>query len=70
MKQFLIFVFGLMSMVVFVCGMVCGIQAIVAGGWFTIVCAVVFMCAWVCLAVDWFKINGPDLLYNQFFDKE
>lgn len=70
MKQFLIFVFGLMSMVVFVCGMVCGIQAIVAGGVFTIVCAVVFMCVWICLAIDWFKSGGPDLLYEQFFDIE
>lgn len=70
MKQFLIFVFGLLSILVFVCGMVCGIQAIVSGGTFSVVCAVVFMIVWVYLAIDWLKMNGPDLLYNQFFDKE
>ena len=69
MKQFLIFVFGLLSILIFICGMVCGIQAVIADGVFTTVCAVVFMGVWVYLAIDWLRSNGPDMLYKQFFDK-
>lgn len=70
MKQFLIFVFGLMSMVVFVCGMVCGVQAIASGEPFSVVCGVVFMIIWVYVAINWLKSNGPDMLYKQFFEKD
>ena len=69
MKQILIFAFGLLSVLIFIAGMVCGIQAIIADGVFTTVCAVVFMGVWVYLAIDWLKSNGPDMLYKQFFDK-
>lgn len=69
MKQFLIFIFGLLSILIFICGMVCGIQTIVVGGMFNIVCAVVFMVVWGYLIIDWLKSNGPDMLYKQFFEK-
>jgi hypothetical protein len=69
MKQFIITLIGLLSIVVFICGIVCGIQAIVAGSGFTTVSSVIFMIVWVYLAIDWFRGDGPEMLYKQFFDK-
>lgn len=69
MKQFIITLIGLLSVVVFICGVVCGIQAIVAGSGFTIGCSVAFMIVWVYLAIDWFRGDGPEMLYKQFFER-
>ena len=70
MKQFLIFVCGVLSMIIALSGMICAIQAIATGVPFLVVCALVFAVAWGYIVLDWFREKCPekvaDVIYNKF----
>ena len=70
MKQFLIFVCGVLSMIIALSGMICAIQAIATGIPIFIVCALVFAVAWVYIVFDWFREKWPeevaDMIYSKF----
>ena len=55
MKQFLIFIVGVLSMFVAMTGFICAIQAIATGIAFYIVCALVFALVWGYLVLDYFR---------------
>lgn len=69
MKQFLIFVCGVLSMVIALSGMICAIQAIVTGVPFLVVCALVFAVAWGYIVLDWFQKKGPQEVANVIYNK-
>lgn len=69
MKQFLIFVCGVLSMIIALSGMICAIQAIVTGVPFLVVCALVFAVAWGYIVLDYFKNkvfeDVAEMIYNK-----
>ena len=69
MKQFLIFVCGVLSMVIALSGMICAIQALATGIPFFIVCALVFAVAWGYIVLDWFKEKCPEKVADVIYTK-
>lgn len=55
MKQFLIFIVGVLSMFIAMAGLICGIQAVATGIGFIVLCGILFMIVWTGIIVDWFK---------------
>ena len=69
MKQFLIFICGVLSMIIALSGMICAIQAIVTGVPFLVVCALVFAVVWAYMVLDYFKNkvfeDVAEMIYNK-----
>ena len=55
MKQFLIFIVGVLSMLVAMTGFICAIQTIATMQVFHIICAVIFAVVWAYMVLDYFK---------------
>lgn len=58
MRNFLIFIIGVLSMFVAMTGFICAIQAIATMQVFHIICAVVFAVVWAYMVLDYFKNKG------------
>lgn len=65
MRQFLSFVFGVLSIFIALTGAISAIQAIVTGIPFIVVCAVIFLVVWVGIVVYWLRNNYPDKLADK-----
>lgn len=69
LKQILIFLVGLVSMLVAVAGVVCAIQAIATKVVFCIICAILFLPVWAWLAIEYFKDKCPEGLGETIYNK-
>ena len=69
MKQFLIFIIGVLSMFVAMTGFICAIQAIATMQVFHIICAVVFAVVWAYMVLEYFKNkvfeDVAEMIYNK-----
>ena len=69
MRQFLIFIIGVLSMFVAMTGFICAIQAIATMQVFHIICAVVFAVVWVYMVLDYFKNKVFEDVANVIYNK-
>lgn len=65
MRQFLSFLFGVLSIFLGLAGAMCAIQTIATGYAFMIVCAVIFLIVWGGIVIYWLKNNYPDKLADK-----
>lgn len=69
MKQVIIFLIGLLSILVAIAGAVCAVVAVANGG-FTLVCGIIFFSVWVSLWIAYLKNKYPEKigqwLYTMF----
>ena len=69
MRNFLIFIVGVLSMFVAMTGFICTIQAIATMQVFHIVCAVVFAVVWAYMVLDYFKNKVFEDVANVIYNK-
>lgn len=65
MRQFLIFMCGVLSVFIGLAGAICAIQTIVTGLPIMVVIAVIFLIVWVAIVVLWLRNNCPEKLVNK-----
>ncbi len=69
MKQLLIFFTGALSMFIALCGVICAIQAIATGVPFLIICATLFVIAWIAIVLDYFKNKSFEEIAERIYVK-
>lgn len=68
MKQVIIFLIGLLSILVALAGAVCAVVAVVNGG-FALVCGFIFFAVWVFLWLTYMKNKYPEKIGERLYAK-